>query len=215
MESTLSADTNQSASAIAGALAHELNNPLQGIISLLSVLGRECIDDQNCQLRVAQIRSGLTRLSRIIASFSIAYENLPRPADHVRTGEFIDQLSAAMAERQLKVDSLVTISADTPFFCHGPELIQLISDAFSVPSLPDRTIRLRTELGTNHIVITCQRETVGSRSDDVWHPLDRHRSVSGLAVLIDEVIRLGNGKAEFHFDETALDGVRLYFSVLM
>jgi len=44
--------------AIVGALAHEVNNPLQGILSLTAVLSRECDGQEQSQLRLEQIRSG-------------------------------------------------------------------------------------------------------------------------------------------------------------
>jgi signal transduction histidine kinase len=207
-------DSQKSTARITGALAHELNNPLQGILSLLSVMSGEQAGDERCQVRLEQIRSGLIRLSRILESFSVAYENLPRPPDQTTVGRFVDHLITLLTERQLHATVESLPDRKTVFYCMSPELARLIGDAFSLPGPEVRSLHLFMARSGDRVTLTC-RNSAHDESDDEWLQLDDHPGISGLAGLINELMRLAGGEAEFRFNETTLCRIRLHFRTEM
>ncbi|MDD5087981.1 MAG: histidine kinase dimerization/phospho-acceptor domain-containing protein [bacterium] len=204
-----------SAATIAGALAHELNNPLQGILSLLSVLDRECEDPEACRVRTGQIRSGLMRLKRIVESFSVTYENLPRQADRITVEDFFQQLTDAMQSRQLHVNAEYPENRHVSFYCLWPEIVRLVTDIFSLPPLTEFPIRIHCEIETDLVVVVCERDARGEAISDGWRTVGDNGSFSGLAVLIDEIASLGRGRADFRLNERFLDAIRLHFRTEM
>jgi len=207
-------DSQKSTARITGALAHELNNPLQGILSLLSVMSREQAGDEHCQVRLEQIRSGLIRLSRILESFSVAYENLPRPPDQTTVGRFVDHLMTSLTERQLHATVESLPDRETAFYCMSPELARLIGDAFSLPGPEHRSLRLAMTQNGDSVMLICRNGAL-DESGDEWLRLDDHPGMSGVAGLINELAQLAGGEAEFRFDETTLCGIRLCFRTQM
>jgi hypothetical protein len=201
-------DYRASMANIAGALAHELNNPLQGMMSLLSVFSRECAQDEKCQVRLEQFRSGLTRLTRIVTSFSVAYENLPRDPDVTTLRHFCARLHEAMAERQL-VAEFEPLPAAGSFRCMATELVRLTSDALSIAVTDSRRLRVSAAATASHIVITAAQLDAPAAAEP-WRSLGPKDTVFGLAVLIREIAKLGGGDAEFHFNDMSLDGIRLF-----
>jgi signal transduction histidine kinase len=204
-----------SAARIAGAIAHELNNPLQGILSLIGIFARECAGDEPCQIRLEQIRSGLARVARIVESLSAVYENLPRVPDRTTAGVFSGRLEAAMHERQLRAEITVGVPADSAFECMVPEVTRLIADAYSLQSPAGRTVRVVLRVEDDLMVLTCEREPDDPSGVEPWHGLDEACKASGMAVLVNEMTELGGGRAEFRFDHTSLSGVRLFFRTRM
>lgn len=207
-------DSQKSTARITGALAHELNNPLQGILSLLSVMCRECEGDERYQVRLEQIRSGLIRLSRILESFSVTYENLPRPPDETTVGRFVDHLLTALAERQLHATVESLPDGETVFYCLSPELARLIGDAFCLPGADVRGLRLAMTHDGDAVTLICGKSAPYENGEE-WLRLDEHPGISGVAGLINELARLAGGKAEFQFDETTLRRIRLRFRTEM
>jgi signal transduction histidine kinase len=207
-------DSQKSTARITGALAHELNNPLQGILSLLSVMCRECEGDERFQVRLEQIRSGLIRLSRILESFSVTYENLPRPPDETTVGRFVDHLLTALAERQLHATVESLPDRETVFYCMSPELARLIGDAFCLPGADVRGLRLAMSRDGDGVTLICGTSAPYENGEE-WLRLDEHPGISGVAGLINELARLAGGEAEFQFDETTLHRIRLRFRTEM
>gem|GEM_PF-4231052 len=208
-------DHQKSTARITGALAHELNNPLQGVLSILSVFSREYASDDRCQLRLEQIRSGLTRVSRIVESFSVAYENLPRSPDRTTAERFLELVKAALNERQLRAQVECSLPGEAVFFCMSPELARLIGDAFSIPSTENRSVLIQMRVVQDRVELIVKRGGAGADSSILWQRLDDHNGLSGVAGLINEIARLGGGDAEFRFDELTLCGIRLLFRTNM
>lgn len=207
-------DSQKSTARITGALAHELNNPLQGILSLLSVMSREYAGDERCQIRLEQIRSGLIRLSRILESFSVAYENLPRPPDQTTVGRFVDHLMTSLTERQLHATVESLPDRETVFYCMSPELARLIGDVFSLPGSEVRSLHLAMTHSGDGVTLICRNGALDEGGEE-WLRLDDHPGISGVAGLINELMRLAGGEAEFRFDETTLSRIRLRFRTEM
>ena len=84
---------------VVGALAHELSNPLQGVLSLLSLYARECGESDSTHSRIEQIQAAVGRMTRIIENFSVVYENLPRAADRTTADILGERLAAEFSER--------------------------------------------------------------------------------------------------------------------
>ena len=180
------------------------------MFSVLSLLSHDYADDQQVQIRLAQIRSGLARLSQVVDSFSTAYENQPRRPDQTTIGEFIERLTADLADRQLRADINCALPNETPILCMARELVHLLSDAYSLLPGTCRTLRVNVAREDRKVRITTVRDS-SRGTEDRWLALDECGAVSGLAVLIHELARLSNGHAEFRFDDVALCGIRLLF----
>jgi hypothetical protein len=202
---------------IAGAMAHEVNNPLQGVLTHLSVLSRESAGDPGSQVRIEQIRSGLARITRIVKSFSFAYEHMPRRPDLTTISEFVSELMSSLTDRQLRGQVSLEVSPDLSFHCMGPELAMLIADSYTLPAQPSRTVQVRAAQVEDQVHFICESTPPGSEydNDSEFHKIDAGGDVSGLAVLINEIALLSGGEAEFRYGTTTLSGIRLAFPVQM
>jgi len=64
------------------------------------------------------------------------------------------------------------------------------------------------------VVLICRNGTRPA-SDDEWLRLEDHGGMSGVAGLINELVRAAGGEAEFRFSEMTLCGMRLLFPTQM
>lgn len=195
---------------IAGAMAHELNNPLQGVLSLVGVTLRECSSDERCQSRLEQIHRGVTRLSRTVESLSAIYENLPRSPDFVSLSDWLNSLAATLTECGFRA-RVHPANTDSMVSCFAPELLRLTGDLFREQAAPMSRIQLITRQTAGQAEVVCEAESENppQSPDDDWLNLDNLDSVSGLAVLIDEMIKLSYGQVEFKWRDSSLTGLRL------
>jgi signal transduction histidine kinase len=200
---------------VAGAFAHELNNPLQGILSLVAVLSHEHACDPESQQRIDQIQSGLVRMSSIVRSFSVTYENMPRLPEQITVNQFVDGLMTAMSEHGLQLDASRLTLHETVFCCMVPELTRLLSDALTLPASESRCVHLLSDSADRQVILTLECDADAEGDGNVWHAMDERVSCSGLAVLISETAKLSAGTAEFRFNQSALDGIRLTFRTRM
>jgi signal transduction histidine kinase len=199
------------AARLAGAITHELNNPLQGILSLFALCKADC-GRQNIG-RMNDIESGLTRLSRVVDTIGVIHQNLPRPVDETSVGDFLDLLVAAFEERQMAARIMLRAPRDLRFYAMVPETIRLIREVFVLSSAVNGAVNIEVELLNGRALIACERES--SDTIEPWCGLDDHPVCSGLAVLIDEMTRLAGGEPEFRFDHASLSGIRLCFRTRM
>lgn len=207
-------DRQRSIARIAGAIAHELNSPLQGLVSLLTVLGHEFQAEEQSKLRIEQMRSGLTRLTRIIEAFSVAYERIPREPETVTVQHFLDHLGKALAERQCNARFSSEVPGDVAFRCLMPELVRLIGDSFILPVPDDRPLLVSVHETGGKVTVACRLRVDNQGETLIWKPINGHEISSSLAVLTDELTRFAGGRAEFLFDHASLCGVRLTFEVV-
>lgn len=211
METDASQGCQESIARIAGAIAHELNNPLQGVLSLVTVCKEE--SDSGNRQRLELIHRGLLRLTQIVESLSAVYENLPRPAGQMTVGGFLDLLTESFAERKIGADIASSTPSDLSIYVMVPELVRLIREVFSVRPPTDGRVQIRMEFVEGRAVLTCERQPSGTA--EPWCGLSGHHVCSGLAVLIDEMTRLAGGEPGFRFDQASLSGIRLCFRTRM
>ncbi len=193
---------------VAGAVAHELNNPLQGILSLLTVTLRDCQVDERCQLRLEQIHRGVSRLSRTVETLATVYENLPRPPDHLPSADLLDRFAFELSEREFAPQMLPTDTLLMPVICYAAEISKLAGDALAEQLNGHNVVQLSALHIPPGIEICCEL-TSHAAAHDEWMPVDQIRGVSGVAVLLDEVIKLGAGSVEFRMGDARLDGIRM------
>lgn len=199
------------AARIAGALAHEINNPLQGVQTLVGILSRDCSDDRRHALHLEQIRSGLARIARIIDVFAVAYENIPREPDTISPPHFVKMLDGAAFSRQMTcIPSDCSAFEHRRFRCMVPETVRLIAEAFAQAAGDERS--LHTEFGDDagRIVLTCRRNEQPAEQS-AWALPSANGAVSGVAVLLAELTQMAGGTAEFSYDDKSLTGIRLVF----
>jgi signal transduction histidine kinase len=196
---------------IAGAVAHELNNPLQGILSLVAVMLRECRLDERCQLRMEQIHHGISRLSHTVESLAVVYENLPRPPDRLLPNELLDRFEAALHEHDFQPQVHHAMGSDMHVTCFAPEIVKLAGTVLQDHSNGQRAIIVRTVPYDNTMEFSCA--VVHPEPNEAWVTIDQVRGVSGAAILLDEIVRLGKGKVDFRFNHEQLDGIRFYLAL--
>ena len=205
---TVSESDQRVVARVAGAVAHDLNNPLQGILSLLAVTLRECRLDQRCQLRLEQIQRGVSRMSRTVESLATVYENLPRPLDCLPTSELLDRLATALSEREIHAQITPVDFPPTSVVCFAPETARLAGNLLADHANGSRTAQLGANATTQGIVFRC--ETAAALSGDAWLPLEQMRGVSGIAVLLNEIVRLSRGAVEYRMGDSRLDGIQIF-----
>lgn len=214
-ESAPAAISQRAAARIAGALAHEVNSPLQGVQSLVGLLNRDCQGDPDSMLRLQQVRSGLARIGRIVETFAVAYENMPRAADTANPTRFSELLAAAVLARQLTCEFADHSAVnDCRFHCMLTETARLIAEVFAQAADGERCVRVEFADAPEHIAVLC-RLTGGDPESVVWTEPDGTGSVSGIAVLLNEITRMADGTTEFCFDDRSLTGVRLLLKKVM
>jgi len=196
---------------ICGAIAHELNSPLQGVLSILAVCGSESVGRDH--ERLEKIRAGLLRMTRFVESLSTIYENLPREAERISVGNFLDLLTATLTERNIRADTSVSMSRDMSFHALVAETVRLIAEVFSMPSPMDGSVNIRMNVCDGRAELVCERDS--TEPAEPWSGLADQQVCSGLAVLMDELTKLAGGKSEFKFDHASLSGIRLCFRTRM
>ena len=192
---------------VVGAVAHDLNNPLQGILSLVAVTLRECRLDERCQLRLEQIQQGVVRMSRTVECLSAVYENLPRPPDSFPTHQLLDRFAAAFAERDFQTYLMPLEMPDAPVRCYAVEMTRLAGDLLAHHANGKRTVELGAITSSQGVEFRCEAHSDGPSTD--WFPLEQTRGVSGIAVLLNEIVRLSQGTVAYRMRDTWLDGVRI------
>ncbi len=198
------------AARMAGALAHELNNPLQGLVSSLAAAEADASSDSGAKLKIELIAGGVRRLSKTVESFSAVYENLPRVPDRITraclTQAFIDALEpvfplsfAESRERQG--------SNGCAMLCYAAETVRLLRDSIA---------QVQGELHTLTMhVVQCNQNYVyefilaGRSEQQMWHAVEDARGVGGLVVLLDEIVRMAGGKVSVSFAANRVSGIAL------
>jgi hypothetical protein len=196
---------------IAGAMAHELNNPLQGLLSLAAVCKAES-QGQNLE-RLELVHCGLLRLAQVVQCLSAVYENQPRSDGEIAVGSFLSALAESLDARGIRADVASTVPPGTTIAVLGPEIVRLITEAFSIPSPTDGCLKIRMDVMNGRVLLTCERESMDAA--EPWCGLTSHHICSGLAVLIDEMTKLAGGDPEFRFDHASMSGIRLCFRTRM
>jgi signal transduction histidine kinase len=193
---------------VAGAVAHELNNPLQGILSLVAVTLRDCRLDQRCQLRLEQIRRGVTRIARTVETLSAVYENLPRTPDFLPPALLLDRFAFEFSHREMTLQVLPSEPLLLPVVCFAPEIAKLAGDLFAERFNDHSSVQLTMKSAAQGVEVQCEFNN-GVPPGDVWLPGDQMRGVSGVAVLLDEVVRLSRGSVEFRMSDSQVDGMKI------
>jgi hypothetical protein len=205
----------KSMAGIVGAMVHELNNPLQGIVSLLALHARESGTQEPGHSRIEQLQAGLNRMVRVIDDFSVIYENLPRHPEMVTVSAFRERLKAQFANRQWTVVDRTAEKDGIMFSCLTPEIIRLVVDAFTIHGEMGEIIHIKFDRENDALQLYCEQGNSEDPELDVWHKLEMNGVLSGLPVLLTEIARLGNGEAEFRFDHMRLRGIRLTFITVL
>ncbi|HEY3296157.1 MAG TPA: histidine kinase dimerization/phospho-acceptor domain-containing protein [bacterium] len=201
----------QAIARVTGAIAHELNNPLQGVLALVTVCKSEA--DRGTRERLEQVHGGLVRLSQIVQSLSAVYENLPREAETISVESFAELLRASFAERSIHTKVTITAPREVRFHALVPETVRLVREAFSLPVPTGGSVHIRLDLTDGRVALICERES--SDTAESWGGITDHPVCSGLAVIIDEMTRLAGGEPDFRFDHASLCGIRLCFRIRM
>lgn len=196
---------------VAGALAHELNNPIQGIQSLLGLLSHETETSEQGRIRLEQIRSGLARIARVVDHLTLFSENLPRVAVRIAVDEFIEQLTQEFRSRHFQ--AVINFADRTgTIVCHVPEITKLVAEILTCPYDTTQEIRLSARMINNRVEIICRSKEESVKEDKDWTALDSLSHAAGFPLLVDELTALDGGIAEFLFDDNCIRGIKLIYA---
>lgn len=148
-------------------------------------------------------------MSRTVETLATVYENLPRPPDHLPSADLLDRFAFELSEREFEPHVLPTDSLLVPVVCHAPEISKLAGDALAEQLNGHNIVQLSALNTPPGIEFCCELMNPAIASDE-WMPVDLIRGVSGVAVLLDEVIKLSGGAVEFRMGDARLNGIRMF-----
>jgi signal transduction histidine kinase len=201
-----SAAINMSTVRVAGAMAHELNNPLQGLLSAITAAAAETGNDDRLAPRLRQMQGGVHRLTRAIRSFAALYERLPREPEFVNVSAFQQCVADALRDMGCAISDPATSLERVR--CHSTELSALTAEVLR--SLLGAEVSLQSVAeereATTVVAFTRSGEVRGSRA---VRPFDERDGLSGIPVVLDEVARLAGGHVELIWEDDRIVGVAL------
>ena len=201
-------ESQVSTARIAGAFAHELCNPLQGVRSLIEVISRTSAHEAELSRKLERVEDGMNRLAGVLDAFRVTYENLPRPADHVSVESFISEVADAFVRCGAGLSREDDYPSDAFIYALAPELATLISHALIDHSLPPVHIVLRARKTDNTVAFFSEIATAAPLVMP-WVDAKKSNELTGLPVLIDEISRQSGGEASFRYDDFGLCSVRV------
>jgi signal transduction histidine kinase len=146
----------------AAGLAHELRNPLAGILAALENLTRE-VDDPSVSLRLGQLRLEAERVVRLLNDYLAASRHAPEPAVVTNVGDLVGELLA-----------LIRYQASP-----AVRLEQSVEDGMECPLPPGRIRQALLNLVANAL------QALGSSSGTVTVSAERRGDVLRLEVRDD------------------------------
>ncbi|MBI5059485.1 HAMP domain-containing histidine kinase [candidate division KSB1 bacterium] len=192
---------------VAGAMAHELNNPLQGLVSAVAAATMELGADERIAPRLRQIEGGVQRVTRAVRSFSALYEHLPRDPDSVPLAEFTQSVCDALNGFDLRIEMAETVDARR-VRCHSAELGALTAEVvWAVWDGAERARLWVEDRGAASAV--CIMHPAAADAARVFRPLQENDGLSGLPVVLDEVARLAGGHLELVWSHDRIAGIAL------
>jgi hypothetical protein len=201
-------ESQVSTARIAGAFAHEMCNPLQGVRSLIEAISRSGIHEADLSRKLERVEDGMNRLAGVLDAFRVVYENLPRPADHVTVESLVNEIAGAFERCGATVSREEDHPLDSRVYALAPELATLISHALVDYSPPPVHIVLCTKQVENRIAFFCEIATATPLVMP-WVDATTSDKLTGLPVLIDEISRQGGGTASFRYDDFGLRSIRV------
>lgn len=197
--------SHSSTARVAGAMAHELNNPLQGLLVALELSAQEFSGDERLTRLLGQIEGGVRRVSTAVRSFSAVYENLPREPEYFPVGEIIWNVTAILEERGIRIDP-TEITDSRKVLCHAREISQLMSEVVSASEL--RNQRLVWYLESDEGV--CSVRILAAEAGQIeWVRLVDGNGLSGLPVVLDEFAKLSDGYIELAWRDESIVGISI------
>ncbi len=201
---------------IAGALAHELNNPLQGLLSSLTAANADDTQDVRFRDRMVEITGGVRRLSRAVESFAVMYENFPRAPEHLSPEKFHkalrEALSAYFAVAPAKPQD-DPAHQDRSIVCYAAETVRLVRDTFAQSVAPHHTLAvssLRDGDSWSFEVFLAQK----SLEQLSWNPIGGCDGISGMVVILDEIVQMCGGRTRLACEDSGIAGLKLSLRTL-
>ncbi len=191
---------------IAAKVAHELNNPLDGILRFLNLATRQLEDEPDEARRfLEESRRGLLRMGSIVGqllAFSRGHRATGRPptlSQALRDALALYEERARVTDVEVKAD----VPPDLPV-CPSPELFEVFSNVIknSLDAMPDGgTLNVRAEPRNGEVVFTIADSGPGvppELRDRIFEPFyttkrDGTGTGLGLAACRDVLGRLGGG----------------------
>ena len=205
-------EKQHSAARIAGAFAHELCNPLQGVRSLIAALSREASPESGMTRKLERVEAGVNRMAGVLDAFRATYENLPRTVEGVSVVGFMDQLAASLKRRGANISMHYRVSDDTIVQALAPELTKLIAHALVDSATPPVDVSVRVMRQDDYIAVETELES--DRSDSVsLFESTTHETLAGLPVLIEEFTHQCSGDAQFCYDDFHLRRIRIMLPI--
>jgi len=141
---------------LAATVAHEVNNPLDGVQNCSRILRRSLDDEQRAGQMLDLIDNGLARIDLIVRRLlTLAREHVIRPAE-ARIGHIVESACAAVADRiegrGVRIDRVFETADDRASV--DPQLLEqvfvnlMLNAADSMPNGGELSVRVRRESPT-------------------------------------------------------------------
>lgn len=181
------------AAKVAGALAHEMNNPLQGLVSQLNLVTNELTENDALKSRVTALAGGVQRLTRVVSNFSAFYENLPRDPDVIPLCELRQALGQILHASGLAITEPVCEEA-TLVHCMTSEVLKLFPEVVLASASRNHALAWEIQSGDRYSYLRLLY--VASAGEAIWKRFDEADGLWGLPVMLEEIARLADGRVE-------------------
>jgi PAS domain S-box-containing protein len=177
---------------LAASIAHEINSPLQGIVSLLSSMERAGRENEKLLKKIYLVKAGLSRIKDTVKNLL----DLNRPGKEEKQLTNVNRIildTAALVKGQLKQQKIMLkldLMAGIPNILASPQQlgqvfmnllnnsIEAIVEAYKVQTEPGilsnsiNEIRIQTDMNANHIIIAISDTGHGIAHQHIDHVFD-------------------------------------------
>jgi hypothetical protein len=95
--------------------------------------------------------------------------------------------------------------------CHSLEIVRLTADLFLAHAAESQSVLVRGVMSRGQAMLSCESALAAvDDQPDLWQSMEDMTGVTGIPVLLDEIARLSEGKCEFRWRDSTLQGMRLW-----
>lgn len=209
---------------LSAGIAHEINNPLDGVMEIARYLERSKSDPQKARKYLPRMFQGLRRIEGIVRSLlTFARQRTGPEEGAVEVGEAISEV-LSLLERRLS-DNTILVEKPDRYSCAGlaskvnPHLAQVLMNLLTnaidaVPKNKGR-IQLRVEAGTEHVRIMVEDNGPGvppDKRENIFQPFfttkEPGRGIGLGLAMSRNIIEQAGGELELCPHRSELGGAR-------
>ncbi len=162
---------------IAAGVAHEVNNPLGGMLNCVNTLKKRPDDPDLLRRYLNLLETGLNRIASTVRGLLVELhdEAAPKPCNLACLSDLKDLIGAEIDGRQVQLNWENAIDGETCLNCSCPNLQQIVLNLTKngVQAMPDGgTLAFRSRREENKLVLEVEDHGVGISEQDQRHLFD-------------------------------------------